>query len=148
MELGVGDVLTIRVNFRAGGARSSVVFKRDGSRAVLAKAGHATSTASRSAGAEQPRAVPAERRGQGHGGALGERCRAQPRAVPRPAGQPLPAGLSLPDLLDSSAVESSYPPFDAPLRPSPIDRDLALAERVMLPRGQRLRLPDHVVVQG
>jgi hypothetical protein len=45
LKLGVGDVLTIRgANFRAGAARNSVVFKRDGSRAVFVKAGQATST--------------------------------------------------------------------------------------------------------
>jgi hypothetical protein len=45
MKLGVGDVLTIRgANFHAGAARNSVVFKRDGSRAVFVTAGRATST--------------------------------------------------------------------------------------------------------
>lgn len=45
MKLGVGDTLTIRgKNYRAGARRNSVVFKRDGSRAVFVKAGSATST--------------------------------------------------------------------------------------------------------
>ena len=45
MKLGVGDVLTIRgTNFRPGNARNSVIFKRDGARAVFVKAGKATRT--------------------------------------------------------------------------------------------------------
>lgn len=45
MKLGVGDVLTIRgTNFRAGTGRNSVVFKRDGARAVFVKAGRSTRT--------------------------------------------------------------------------------------------------------
>ncbi len=45
MKLGVGDTLTIRgTNFRAGTRRNTVVFKRDGSRAVFVKAGSATRT--------------------------------------------------------------------------------------------------------
>ena len=45
MQLGVGDVLTIRgTNFRPGARRNSVVFKRDGIRAVFVKAGVATRT--------------------------------------------------------------------------------------------------------
>ena len=45
MKLGVGDVLTIRgTNFRAGTGRNSVVFKRDGARAIFVKAGRSTRT--------------------------------------------------------------------------------------------------------
>jgi hypothetical protein len=45
MKLGVGDVLTIRgANFRSGTGRNSVIFKRDGGRAVFVKAGAATRT--------------------------------------------------------------------------------------------------------
>ena len=45
MKLGVGDVLTIRgANFRAGTGRNSVIFKRDGGRAIFVKAGAATRT--------------------------------------------------------------------------------------------------------
>jgi hypothetical protein len=45
MKLGVGDVLTIRgANFRAGTGRNSVVFKRDGARAIFVKAGRSTKT--------------------------------------------------------------------------------------------------------
>jgi hypothetical protein len=45
MTLGVGDTLTIRgTNFRSGNRRNTVVFKRDGSRAVFVKAGSATKT--------------------------------------------------------------------------------------------------------
>ncbi len=45
MTLGIGDTLTIRgTNFRPGARRNSVVFKRDGSRAVFVKAGKATRT--------------------------------------------------------------------------------------------------------
>ncbi len=45
MKLGVGDTLTVRgTNFRAGNRRNSVIFKRDGSRAVFVKAGSATRT--------------------------------------------------------------------------------------------------------
>lgn len=45
MKLGVGDVLTIRgANFRAGTGRNSVVFKRDGARAVFVKSGRSTKT--------------------------------------------------------------------------------------------------------
>lgn len=45
MKLGVGDTLTIRGrNFRSGARRNSVVFKRDGMRAVFVRAGRATST--------------------------------------------------------------------------------------------------------
>jgi hypothetical protein len=45
LKLGIGDMLTIRgTNFRAGTSRNSVVFKRDGSRAVFVKAGKATRT--------------------------------------------------------------------------------------------------------
>lgn len=45
MNLGVGDVLTIRgTNFRPGTRRNAIVFKRDGSRAVFVKAGTATRT--------------------------------------------------------------------------------------------------------
>ena len=45
MTLGVGDTLTIRgTNFRAGNRRNSVVFKRDGSRAVFVKSGRSTTT--------------------------------------------------------------------------------------------------------
>ena len=45
MKLGVGDTLTIRgTNFRAGTRRNSVIFKRDGSRAIFVKAGSATRT--------------------------------------------------------------------------------------------------------
>ena len=45
MKLGVGDVLTIRgANFRAGTGRNSVVFKRDGARAIFVKSGRSTRT--------------------------------------------------------------------------------------------------------
>lgn len=45
LKLGVGDMLTIRgTNFRPGTSRNSVVFKRDGGRAVFVKAGKATRT--------------------------------------------------------------------------------------------------------
>src|ERR1044072_349131 len=45
MKLGVGDTLTIRgKNFRSGTRRNSVIFKRDGVRAVFVKAGRSTTT--------------------------------------------------------------------------------------------------------
>lgn len=45
MKLGVGDTLTIRgTNYRPGSRRNTVVFKRDGKRAVFVKAGSATRT--------------------------------------------------------------------------------------------------------
>ena len=45
MKLGVGDTLTIRgKNFRAGEGRNSVIFKRDGHRALFVRAGAATRT--------------------------------------------------------------------------------------------------------
>ena len=44
-SLSVGDTLTIRGrNFLAGAKRNTVVFKRDGGRAISVKAGHATRT--------------------------------------------------------------------------------------------------------
>ncbi len=45
MQLGLGDTLTVRgKNFRSGKGRNTVVFKRDGGRAVFVKAGKATKT--------------------------------------------------------------------------------------------------------
>jgi hypothetical protein len=45
MTLGVGDTLTIRgTNYRPGSRRNTVIFKRDGTRAVFVKAGSATRT--------------------------------------------------------------------------------------------------------
>ncbi len=45
MKLGVGDTLTLRgKSFRSGTGRNTVVFKRDGGRAVFVKAGKATRT--------------------------------------------------------------------------------------------------------
>ncbi|MCW3009754.1 MAG: hypothetical protein JWO90_158 [Solirubrobacterales bacterium] len=45
MKLGVGDTLTVRGKaFRAGTGRTTVVFKRNGGRAVFVKAGRATKT--------------------------------------------------------------------------------------------------------
>lgn len=45
MKLGVGDTLTVRgKSFRSGTGRNTVVFKRDGGRAVFVKAGKATRT--------------------------------------------------------------------------------------------------------
>ena len=45
MKLGVGDTLTIRgKNYRSGTHRNTVIFKRDGARAVFVKAGKSTTT--------------------------------------------------------------------------------------------------------
>ncbi len=45
LKLGVGDTLAVRgKSFRSGKGRNTVVFKRDGGRAVFVKAGKATST--------------------------------------------------------------------------------------------------------
>jgi hypothetical protein len=115
MELGVGDLLTIRVNFRAGGARSSVVFKRDGSRAVFVKAGHATSTrievrVPSSLVQFLPSAAGKAKAARWANGA--ELSRGQYRVQFNPC---LPAYRS-PTCSTHPPVESSYPPFDAPLR--------------------------------
>jgi hypothetical protein len=117
MELGVGDVLTIRgANFRAAGARSSVVFKRDGSRAVFVKAGHATSTRIEvrvPSGLVQclPSAAGKAAAARLANGA--ELSRGQYRVQPF---NPCLPDYRSPTCSTHPPVESSYPPFDAPFR--------------------------------